>query len=232
MVSHVLGLHFLVPTKLYVWAVMKALVHTIVWMREVGHVQHPAFVDNVLLPIALATAVHKSAWVNNSLCWGHPWQAVYVIHGASGSTEYDIVTHTKVEWAQATPEYWANESKKHGKGPSAIVIDDTNYVDLNKLEKSNCYKMVQSACTHHNFTCFLVSHSLTQLIPRFRRACDIMVLWPPTTGGNDQVPYLARTLGLPPSPPLLHIPPVTTPQFSTWLDLQYPSRCSRLWEII
>ena len=24
-----------------------------------------------------------------------------------------------------------------------------------------------------------------------------MVLWPPTTGGNDQVPYLARTLGLP-----------------------------------
>jgi hypothetical protein len=28
-----------------------------------------------------------------------------------------------------------------------------------------------------------------------------MVIWPPTTGGNDQVPYLARTLGL--SRPLL-----------------------------
>eukprot|EP01044_Picomonas_judraskeda_P014780 COSAG03_NODE_2395_length_2812_cov_2.315518_1_plen_91_part_10 len=56
-----------------------------------------------------------------------------------------------------------------------------DHADLNKLEKSNCYKMVQSACTHHNFTCFLVSHSLTQLIPRLRRACDIMVLWPPTT---------------------------------------------------
>ena len=24
-----------------------------------------------------------------------------------------------------------------------------------------------------------------------------MCLWPPTTGGHDQVPYLARTLGLP-----------------------------------
>ena len=139
----------------------------------------------------------KSAWVKNALAWGHPWAAVYVIHGARGSTEYDIVTHTKVEWAQATPEFWVSESRKHGKKPCAIIVDDTNYADLNKLEKSNCYKMVQSACTHHNFTCFLVSHSLTQLIPRLRRACDIMVLWPPTTGGNDQVPYLARTLGLP-----------------------------------
>ena len=57
--------------------------------------------------------------------------------------------------------------------------------------------MVQHVCTHHNYTAFLASHSLTQLIPRLRRACDVMLVWPPTTGGSDQVPYLSRTLGLP-----------------------------------
>ena len=60
-------------------------------------------------------------------------------------------------------------------------MDDCNYADMNKVEKSNAYKMVQHVCTHHNFTAFLASHSLTQLIPRLRRACDIMMLWPPTT---------------------------------------------------
>jgi len=34
-------------------------------------------------------------------------------------------------------------------------------------------------------------------VPRLRRACDVMAIWPPTTGGSDQVPYLARALGLP-----------------------------------
>jgi hypothetical protein len=139
----------------------------------------------------------KTSTILNCLVRGERWAAIYVIHGASGSTEYDLCEHTKLEWKDATPEYWAAESAKHKKQPCAIVVDDCNYADMNKEEKSNSYKTVQSACTHHNFTAFLASHSLTQLIPRIRRACDIMMIWPPTTGGSDQVPYLARTLGLP-----------------------------------
>ena len=140
----------------------------------------------------------KTSTILNCLCRGEKWAGIYVIHGASGSTEYDLCEHTKLEWKDATPDYFAAESAKHKKQPCAIVVDDTDYAGLSsKVEKSNAYKMVQHVCTHHNFTAFLASHSLTQLIPRLRRACDIMMLWPPSTGGSDQVPYLARTLGLP-----------------------------------
>ena len=41
---------------------------------------------------------------------------------------------------------------------------------MNKVEKGNAYKLVQHACTHHNVTCWLASHSLTQLVPRLRRS--------------------------------------------------------------
>ena len=139
----------------------------------------------------------KSSFIKNALCRSSPWAAVYVIHGAAGSTEYDLVTHTKLTWEAATPEYWAAESAKHKKEPLALVVDDCAYADLSRKEKSNAYACLQHACTHHNVTCWLASHSLTQLVPRLRRCCDIMCLWPPTTGGHDQVPYLARTLGLP-----------------------------------
>ena len=139
----------------------------------------------------------KSSFIKNALCRSSPWKAVYVIHGAAGSTEYDLVTHTKLSWADATPEYWAEQSRTHKKEPLALVVDDCAYADLNRKEKSNAYACLQHACTHHNVTAWLASHSLTQLVPRLRRCCDIMCLWPPTTGGHDQVPYLARTLGLP-----------------------------------
>ena len=140
----------------------------------------------------------KTSTILNCLVRGEKWAAIYVIHGASDSQEYSsVIDCTELQWKDATPEFWAAESARHKKQPCAIVVDDCNYADMNKIEKSNSYKTVQSACTHHNFTAFLASHSLTQLIPRLRRACDIMMIWPPTTGGSDQVPYLARTLGLP-----------------------------------
>jgi hypothetical protein len=138
----------------------------------------------------------KSSLIKNQLCRSAPWAAVYVIHGASDSQEYDLVDHTKLTWENATPDFFAAESKKHKKQPCAIIVDDCAYADMNRKEKSNAYAMVQHACTHHNFTAWLASHSLTQLVPRLRRACDIMCVWPPTTGGSDQVPYLARALGL------------------------------------
>ena len=72
----------------------------------------------------------------------------YVIHGASGSTEYDLCEHTKLEWKDATPEYFAAESAKHKKQPCAkrqcaIVVDDTDYAGLSsKVEKSNASLVV------------------------------------------------------------------------------------------
>jgi len=40
-----------------------------------------------------------------------------VIHGMAESKEYDLIDHTKLTMEQATPEFWAAESKKHGKQP-------------------------------------------------------------------------------------------------------------------
>ena len=139
----------------------------------------------------------KSACIKCQLCASAPWAAVYVIHGMVGSTEYDLVTHTALTWEEATPEYFAQQSAKHKKAPCALIVDDCAYADQSKKAKSNMYACLQHACTHHNFTCWLASHSLTQLVPRLRRCCDIMCIWPPSSaGGNDQVPYLARALGL------------------------------------
>ena len=138
----------------------------------------------------------KSSFVKNCIVRSAPWAAVYVIHGMADSQEYDLIEHTKLTFEEATPEYFAAEAKKHNKAPCAIIVDDYAYADMNKKEKANAYKMVQHTCTHLNFTCWLASHSLTQLVPRLRRACDIMCVWPPTTGGSDQVPYLARSLGI------------------------------------
>ena len=40
-----------------------------------------------------------------------------------------------------------------------------------------------------------------QLSPPIQVACDVVVLWPPTTGGSDQLDYIARSLGV--SKPML-----------------------------
>jgi len=111
----------------------------------------------------------KSSLIQNQICRSAPWAAVYVIHGMAESQEYDLIDHTKLTMEQATPEFWAAESKKHGKAPLALVIDDYDYASMNKVEKACCYKVCQHACTHHNVTAWLVSHSLTQLVPRVRR---------------------------------------------------------------
>ena len=68
---------------------------------------------------------------------------------------------------------------------------------MSPKERSNAYKLVQFVCTHLNVTCFMASHSWVQLIPRLRRAMNVVVMWPPTQGGSDQLPYIARSLGLP-----------------------------------
>jgi hypothetical protein len=47
---------------------------------------------------------------------------------------------------QATPEFWAAESKKHNKQPLALICDCYDYSGMNKVEKGSCYKMVQHAC--------------------------------------------------------------------------------------
>jgi len=83
-----------------------------------------------------------------------------------------------------------------------------NYADMSPKERSNAYKLVQFVCTHLNVTCFMASHSWVQLIPRLRRACNVVVMWPPTHGGAEQLSYISRSLGLP--KPLLEDNPRAT----------------------
>jgi len=131
-----------------------------------------------------------------------PWAAVVVITGVGDyCKEWDKVVHTKTNFTEADESWWAAMSKKHDEKPIACIVDDMNYADLKPKERSNAYKLMQFVCTHMNVTAFLASHSWVQLIPRLRRACDIVVLWPPTTGGSDQLDYIARSLGV--SKPML-----------------------------
>ena len=120
-----------------------------------------------------------------------PWAAVVVITGVGDyCKEWDKVVHTKTDFATADEKWWAAKSKEHDEKPIACIVDDMNYADLNPKQRSNAYKLMQFVCTHMNVTAFLASHSWVQLIPRLRRACDVVVLWPPTTGGSDQLDYI------------------------------------------
>jgi hypothetical protein len=142
--------------------------------------------------------VGKSSLLKNQLVRSSPWAAVYVIHGAAEhSKEYDLVRHTKTTFAEASPEYWAEQHRIHRGKPIALVVDDTNFSDLNKAEKSNAYALAQFCCSHFNITAWLVAHSWTQLVPRLRRMAAVVFLYPNSVGGQDAISYQARSLGLP-----------------------------------
>jgi len=140
----------------------------------------------------------KTSLIKNLLLRSSPFAAVVVITGVGDHTsEWDKVVHTKTNFTEATEDWWAAKSKLNKGKPIACIVDDMNYTDMNPKERSNAYKLVQFVCTHLNVTCFMASHSWVQLIPRLRRACNVVVMWPPTHGGADQLSYMSRSLGLP-----------------------------------
>ena len=140
----------------------------------------------------------KTSCSKNCLIRSSPWAAVVIISGVGEHTsEWEKVVHTATNFEEATENWWGALSKKHDGKPIACVVDDMNYADLSPKERSNAYKLVQFVCTHLNVTAFMASHSWVQLIPRLRRACGVVVMWPTTTGGQDQLTYNARSLGLP-----------------------------------
>ena len=122
---------------------------------------------------------------------------MYVIHGAGAFTkEWDKCVHTRTDFKQATPEFWAAQSKLHDGEPLLVICDDLNWADLNPKERTNAYKMVSFVCTHMNVTALMCCHSWVGLTARMRRACDVVCLWPPTLAGADQNSYIARSIGI------------------------------------
>ena len=141
--------------------------------------------------------VGKSSLVKNLLVRGAPWAACYVCHGAASHTkEYDLLDYTPITWDEATPEFWAAESAKHGGGPLAVVTDDYAYADASKKARANLYSFVQFCCSHMNISSFMVAHSWVQLTPRLRRQANVVFLFATGLAGNDAVPYIARSLGM------------------------------------
>jgi len=141
--------------------------------------------------------VGKSSLVKNILVRSAPWSAVYICHGCPATKEYDLLDYTPFDWGdEATPEWWAEQSVKHGGGPIAVVTDDYAYADASKKARSNLYAFVQHGCSHLNLTSIMVAHSWTQLTPRLRRQAGTVFLYNAGLSGQDAVPYIARSLGL------------------------------------
>ena len=139
----------------------------------------------------------KSCHAVNCALASRPFAAVYIIHGAGAYTkEWDKVVHTKTDFKQATPDYWAAQAKLHEGQPLLCVCDDMNWQDLGPKERNNAYKLVQFVATHMNVTTLMCCHSWVGLTARMRRACDVVCLWPPTLGGADQTSYIARSIGI------------------------------------
>jgi hypothetical protein len=139
----------------------------------------------------------KTCLAKHIAVYSRPFAAVVVIHGAGAMTkEWSKTVHTQTNFTQATPEWWAQQSKMNEGEPILCVCDDLNWQDLNPKERTNAYKLVQFVCTHMNVTGLLCCHSWVGLTARMRRACDIVCLWPPTLGGADQTSYIARSIGI------------------------------------
>ena len=105
------------------------------------------------------SSVGKSSLVSNILVRSAPWSAVYLCHGCPATTEYSLIDHTRFDWSDATPEWWAEQSAKHGGRPIAVITDDFAYADSSKKARSNLYAFVQHGCSHLNLTSIMVAHS-------------------------------------------------------------------------
>ena len=139
----------------------------------------------------------KTCLAKHVAVYSSPFAAVYVIHGATETKEWDKVVHTRIDFAQATPEFWAAQAKLYNNEPLLVICDDLNWQDLHPTkERPNAYKLVSFVCTHHNVTALMCTHSWVGLTARMRRACDIVCLWPPTMGGACQTSYIARSIGI------------------------------------
>ena len=137
----------------------------------------------------------KSSMIKWCCVKSAPWEAVVLIHGAHSREYDDIDPLIKTTFAEATTDWWAQLSKTHNGGPICCIVDDTNMADLDRKERSNLFALFQHVATHCCVTVLCAAHSWTQLIPRVRRCCDVVSIWPPVRGGGDQLPYLARSLG-------------------------------------
>eukprot|EP01043_Picozoa_sp_COSAG02_P015123 COSAG02_NODE_636_length_19238_cov_10.598046_13_plen_254_part_00 len=140
--------------------------------------------------------VGKSSLVKNCIVRSAPFAAIYICHGCPSTTEYDLLDYTAFDWDDATPEWWAEQSAKHGGAPLCCVTDDYAYADASKKARSNLYAFVQHCCSHLSIVSFMVAHSWTQLTPRLRRQAGTVFLFNAGLGGQDAVPYIARSLGL------------------------------------
>ena len=66
-----------------------------------------------------------------------------LIHGAHSREYDDIDPLIKTTFADATKDWWAELSQKHNGGLICCIIDDTNFADLGKKERSNAYALFQ-----------------------------------------------------------------------------------------
>lgn len=147
----------------------------------------------------------KSSLVKSFMIFSSPehdsFKKIFIIHGAEAhTTEYELIDHTKITMVNATPEFFAAQSKEIDGEAMCLICDDISWEDHNKIEKQNAYKIVQFIATHMNLTCLFVSHTYVALPPRIRRNCDVLCIYPPL-GDYTQAQYIARGLGV--SKPLL-----------------------------
>ena len=86
----------------------------------------------------------KTCLAKHIAVYSRPFAAVVVIHGAGAMTkEWSKTVHTQTNFTQATPEWWAQQSKLNDGEPILCVCDDLNWQDLNPKERTNAYKLVQ-----------------------------------------------------------------------------------------
>ena len=87
------------------------------------------------------------------------------------------------------------QSEECNGGRMILICDDINMQDLSKDEKENSYRICQFVCTHAPMTLLETGHTWVQIIPRVRRLCGVVCVWPPD-GGADQISYIASSLGV------------------------------------
>ena len=135
----------------------------------------------------------KSSLALQIIAASAPVAEVFVIHGTPGTTEYDLVRHTKLE-TPPTAEEWSALSARNGGRFCIAVVDDYQGCDATKTEQRDIRMLLRTISSHKNIQVIMTCHSLTNIPASWRRCFDVFCLFRPQDQAS--VPYLARQVGL------------------------------------
>jgi replication-associated recombination protein RarA len=155
----------------------------------------------------------KSTTIKNIIIRADPpFEKVYVIHcDVDGTKEYEDIG-AEMLYDIPSPEEWPGEEK------TLVILDDLEYKNMTKQQKSNLDRLFGYVSTHKNVSCALCAQDAFNIPAIVRRCANVYVLW--RMSDTDSMATCARRTGMK-SQQFKHIfnSIMPDPHDSLWIDM-------------